>query len=233
MLEALILAGGLGTRLTPVVPHLPKALAPVQGVPFLELLLQQLQSARLFSKVILALGHKAEMIQHYLQKKTYAFETAFSFESSPKGTGGAILQALSQIQGEIFCALNGDSYSDLSFSDFWHFHQKKRGAASIACHRVDDIRRYGSVEFDEECRIVQFSEKARGEGWVSRGVYFLQKRLFAPFAPGCYSLEYEFFPSFVEKGMFAYLHPGDFIDIGIPDAYRKAQECLKPWVQLR
>lgn len=232
MVTAIILAGGLGTRLAEAVPHLPKALAPIQGVPFLQLLLHQLEMSGIASKVILALGYKASPIQSFLQHRSYAFQLDFSIESTPLGTGGALLHALPQADSKTLLVLNGDSYFDLSLSAFLHFHCAQNGDLSIACQQVENTSRYGAIEIDPFHRITRFCEKSGSQqpGWINAGIYLMQKELLNSFACGSYSLEKDFFPLFLQKNIFAYCHEGAFIDIGTPSSYREAQEILKPWI---
>lgn len=232
MISALILAGGLGTRLAQTVPYLPKALAPIQGIPFLQILLRQLQRANLFSKVILALGHKSSFIEHFLCSTSFPFPIEISIEPSPLGTGGAIFHALEKIDSDLFLTMNGDSYFDLSFSSFLHFHQAKQAAISIACTEIEDAARYGSIEMDTSQRILNFSEKSASsrKGWISTGIYLLQKSLFTNLPHVPCSLEKDLFPRFLEKGLFGYSHRGTFIDIGTHHSYMQAQETLKPWI---
>ena len=231
MIDAIVLAGGLGTRLAQTVPHLPKTLAPIQKTPFLQLLLNQLAQSGLISKVVMALGHKASAIESFIQSNSYPLPIEFSFESSPLGTGGAILQALSKTKSDPLLILNGDSFFDISFSDFYRFHTAEKGSLTIACRYVEDSSRYGSILFDESQRIYRFTEKTQGSqpGWISAGIYLIQRDLFSPFSPGVYSLENEFFPKFLQSTAFAYLHAGDFIDIGTPSSYEEAQKILQPW----
>lgn len=231
MVTAIILAGGLGTRLAQVVPHLPKALAPIQGTPFLELLLRQLDQSKLISKVIFALGYRSNSIEHFLDRRLYSFAIELSIESTPLGTGGALLHALDKADNETLLVLNGDSYCDLSLSDFYNFHQNHKADISMACRRVEDTSRYGAVEIDSSQRIVSFREKSQAAqaGWINAGLYLMQKSLFTSFVPGIYSLEKDFFPMFLNRQIVAYMNTGTFIDIGTPNSYNEAQEILKPW----
>lgn len=232
MATAIILAGGLGTRLAGVIPHLPKALAPIRGVPFLQLILKQLEESQVVSQVIFALGHKASDIQSFLSDYPSCIPIELSIEATPLGTGGALLQALRKSTSETLLVLNGDSYFDLSLADFLHAHRSRWADVSIACHFVEETSRYGSVEFDDSHRILKFSEKSseKRPGWINAGMYCLQKRILDSFSPGVYSLERDFFSHFLKRNCFAYCHRGAFIDIGIPSSYEEAQEFLKPWI---
>lgn len=229
MATAVILAGGLGTRLVSLVPHLPKALAPIQGTPFLDILLRQMEESKMFAKVVLALGHKAENIEQFVKESSYSFAIELSIERSLLGTGGAILQALPFVDDECFLVLNGDTYCNVSFPSFLQFHQEKKAALSIACREVKDAERYGTVKMDSAQRIIGFEEKSAKvkAGWISTGVYWMQRSLFTGIQPGVYSLERDFFPQFLNRPVFAYCNTGAFIDIGTPVSYLDAQEILK------
>lgn len=230
MITAIVLAGGLGTRLAPVIPHLPKALAPIQGVPFLQLLLRQLEKSSIISKIVLALGHKAESIQQFLAHTSLPIH--YSIEPSPLGTGGALLHALPQADGSTLLVLNGDSFFDLSIPHFLDFHLSHAADLSIACREVEDTSRYGSVEWDSTLHIRGFREKSSlsQPGWINAGLYLIQKDLLKPFSPGVYSLEKDLFPQFLKKKALAYPNVGSFIDIGTPNSYNEAQQILNPWI---
>jgi D-glycero-alpha-D-manno-heptose 1-phosphate guanylyltransferase len=230
MVDAIILAGGLGTRLSHIIPGTPKALAPIRGTPFLQILLNQISRCSFISKIIMALGHKAESISSFLQKTPQIDQ---SIELTPLGTGGAILHALSQTSNETLFILNGDTFFDIDFDDFYEFHKKKRSLATIAVRYEEHASRYGSLQINSDKKIVRFEEKSSEikKGWVSGGMYLMQKEIFASFCSGsAYSLEHDFIPQFLEKGVFAYCNSGTFIDIGTEESYHQAQQILQPWV---
>lgn len=226
-MEALILAGGLGTRLSSVLPHLPKALAPVRNVPFLQILFHQLARWKGLTRIVLALGHKATSIQDSIQSIQSPVPIAFSIETSPLGTGGAILHALQHLKGETFLAMNGDSFFDIDFAAFHQFHRAKQGVLSIACLEVGDSSRYGSIALDKTSKVNKFIEKATsplhlGRGIINGGIYLMQKNSLKCFPVSC-SLEKEIFPSLLSLGVYGYLSPGTFIDIGTPASLEQAQ----------
>lgn len=232
MLEAIILAGGFGTRLAPILSHLPKTLAPIQGTPFLQLLFHQLEQSGLVSKVILALGYKAADIESFLKTQKYSFKVDLSIEPTPLGTGGALLYALPKTTAPTLLVLNGDSYFDLSLLNFIAFHREKKADLTIACHKVDDISRYGSIEIDPSSRILNYREKSpiSEPGWINAGLYLIEKPLLTPFQLKPYSIEKDLFPQFLSKRIYAYQQEATFIDIGTPNSYNQAQQILKPWV---
>lgn len=235
MAAAIILAGGLGTRLAETVPHLPKTLAPIQGTAFLQLLFQQLNQCPHISKIVLALGHRAEAIEHFSKQGKTSIPIEFSIETSPLGTGGALLHALSKTPQETLLVLNGDSYFDLDLSQFFSFHKEKKADFSIACCYMQDTSRYGRIEIDAPTqRVLSFREKSNNapSGWINAGLYLIKRSVLGSFSPGFSSLEKDFFPRLVQNQLFAYCHEGEFIDIGTPESYQKAQEILKPWIPL-
>lgn len=220
-MDAIILAGGLGTRLREVLADKPKPLAPIRGRPFLDLLLDQLQGK--VERVILAVGYKAEAIKGQYGSK----QLLFSEEKTPLGTGGALKQALTFAKGSPVLVLNGDSYFDIRFDDFFAFHQRLDADVTLACRAVEDVSRYGSLQIDKEGKIIAFQEKKplKEPGWINGGIYLIHPPLLHPFS-GVFSLEKDFFPSLLKKKMFAYLSSEKFIDIGTKESYLKAQEIL-------
>jgi D-glycero-alpha-D-manno-heptose 1-phosphate guanylyltransferase len=233
MIEAIILAGGLGTRLAAAVPHLPKALAPIQGTAFLDLLLKQLKSSGILSKAVLAAGFRAQAIRDYYQNNPSALPLEFSMEETPLGTGGALLEALSKTTSETLLVLNGDCFTDLSYKDFLNFHKKRQSPLSFAVLHSEDLSRYGSIQFDEtDGRVLDFQEKSsqRRVGYLSAGIYLIQREALLSFAEKPCSIETDLFPKMLPKGAFAYVHEGTFLDIGTPQSYEMAQKILQPWL---
>ncbi len=232
MIPALILAGGMGTRLAQTVPNLPKTLAPIYKTPFLHLLIEQLASTKIISKIVLALGHKASHVIDYIESKTFAIPIEISLETAPLGTGGAILHALDTIDTDLFLTVNGDSFFDIPFSDFLNFHLLKSSSLTIACTEIEQASRYGRIEMDESLKIISFTEKsdAPQRGWVSTGMYLMQKSLFSTLPKGACSLERELFPRFLKSGIYGFSYIGTFIDIGTDVSYYEAQKTLKPWI---
>ena len=226
-MDCIILAGGLGTRLRPAVPHLPKALAPIQGVPFLTLIVRQLIQSGAISKIILAVGYLAEEVIQVFQNAPFPIE--FSQEEHPLGTGGATLKALKKAKGSPVLVMNGDTYLDVSISEMLAFHRAQKAQGTLACRRVDNRERFGTVTLSEEGRILGFTEKQPGEGVVSGGIYLFNPSLFEnlPFGTA-FSLEREAFPHFLKHKMVGFLCEGTFIDIGTPESFAESQKLLEP-----
>lgn len=225
MMESVILAGGLGTRLQEVISSAPKPLAPINGIPFLDMLLEKLSLCKELSKVVLALGYKADQIVKRYSAHTFPFTLAFSCEHEPLGTGGALKLALEQISAQEILCLNGDTYLDISLEAFLAFHRENSADFSLACCHVDDAARYGSIRMDETRRILSFNEKQAGSGWINAGVYLLHPALLSA-SSRIFSLEKELFPALLSKRVFGYPCKGLFIDIGTKQSYFEAQELL-------
>ncbi|MCH9610974.1 MAG: D-glycero-alpha-D-manno-heptose 1-phosphate guanylyltransferase [Chlamydiales bacterium] len=212
-MEAIILAGGKGTRLREVVSDRPKPMAEIAGSPFLDIILEQLKGVA--SSVVLAVGYMGEQIVEHYQDRCL-----ISSESKPLGTGGAVLNALPLIQGKEFLVLNGDSYFEISLHQFLEVDAD----LVMATRFVENTSRYGSIKMDGD-RITAFEEKSasKGSGWINGGIYKMRKSLFEGIQ-GAFSLETEFFPKVLACGKRGVLYKsnGKFIDIGTPASFKKA-----------
>ena len=229
--DCIILCGGFGTRLQKTVPNLPKALAPINNQPFLDLLLKQLGAFDGLSRVILATGYRAEQIQEHCQKHLSSLPIEFSFESKPLGTGGGIKKALSVSSSESVLIMNGDSYCDFSFESFYQFHRDKEADITLLCPHVKNSNRYGQIKVDSETsEIFSFAEKQEqnSSGRINGGVYLIRKNLLINGGyPESFSLEKMVFPQYIRRKMYAYLHEGVFVDIGTHRSFLEAQHLLK------
>jgi len=225
-ITALILAGGLGTRLQSALPDCPKVLAPVAGRPFLSYLMDQLISTG-FRHVILCTGYKGEQIRETFGDQYKELNIQYSQESEPLGTGGALRFVLSLIDADSALVTNGDSYVNCNLSDYLDWHFKNNFQASLLLTYVLDTSRYGRVEIGEDDRISKFDEKgaSHGPGWINAGVYIFNRGLLESIPPGKpFSLEREFFPSLISRGLYGFRSEGAFIDIGMPESYALAEE---------
>jgi D-glycero-alpha-D-manno-heptose 1-phosphate guanylyltransferase len=223
MIDCIILTGGAGTRLRPIVSDRPKPLALIQGVPFLNLLISQVKP--IAKKIILAVSYlKDQIIANYPN-------CSFSLEEHPLGTGGAIKKALAQVTTEHVLVMNGDSFLDFDFHPFLEAHRKKNGDVTILYRSTPDASRYGTLQMELD-RIVGFHEKKEGAGLVSTGVYLFKSDAFQSLGLGeVFSLEKEAFPLLLKrKKMFGLACDGFFIDIGTPESYREAQNQLQPFL---
>lgn len=225
--EAIVLAGGLGTRLRPLVSELPKPLAPVAGRPFLAWVLDHLASNGM-RRVVLATGYMAEKVESAIGRNWLGMEIAYSIEQVPLGTGGAIRQALSHLQGGAVHVVNGDTYLHYSLRNLEGATVEANAIAGVALAEVADVFRYGAVEVSAG-RISEFRGKGGfGAGWINAGSYFLtEAALRALPAKPPFSLEADFLhPQADAASLAAFTETSGFIDIGVPEDYARAQEFL-------
>ncbi|HPC97984.1 MAG TPA: nucleotidyltransferase family protein [Bacteroidales bacterium] len=221
--EAVILAGGLGTRLRTVISDLPKPMAPVGGRPFISYLLDYLDSYKIRYSVI-ASGFMHETIEPVIGRRHGKMSLVYSPEHEPLGTGGAILNSTDHIKGADFFVLNGDTFFDVDLQAFEKSHLRSRAVMSLAVKHMDDTSRYGSLVLQDD-RIVSFREKGiSGSGYINGGIYILNKEWFASSAPGRkFSLEKDILERMAgSSNITAFASDGYFTDIGVPEDYRKA-----------
>ena len=161
-----ILAGGLGTRLAPVLSGTQKVVAKVRNHPFLEYILSQLNKAG-FKSVVICTGHLGNQVKREFGNNYINLSLRYSQENSELDTAGAIRLALSKLDSEDILIMNGDSYYDLNLQSFYDFHLKKRAKISIILKQMGDTSRYGRVSMDEDGQVVGFEEKGKnGEGYI-------------------------------------------------------------------
>jgi len=223
-MQAIVLAGGLGTRLRSVVPDLPKPMAPVAGRPFLAFVLDALVEAG-FEAAVLAVGYRHEVIREYFGHRYRGMLLRYSIESHPLGTGGAIRLAGMQTSADPVFVLNGDTYLALDYRAMHAAHLSTGARLSVAVCEVPDVGRYGNVEV-EAGRLVGFREKGHsGSGLINAGTYLLAAELIAQIPEGRpYSFEQELLvPQVAALHPLAFLTRGSFIDIGVPEDYARAQ----------
>ncbi len=233
-IPAIVLAGGLGTRLRSVISDMPKPMAPVSGKPFLHYIFVYLQKQGI-KEAILSVGYKHEMIEEFFGHSYLGINISYALELEPLGTGGGIKQALDIAQSDAF-VLNGDTFFDVNLSALHTFHQIKNSDLSLSLKRMERFDRYGTVALDADARVLQFNEKQyREEGLINGGVYLLNKDLFKKIEQQegqKLADKFSFEKDVMEKHL-KNLHfygrefEGYFIDIGIPEDYQKAQEDFK------
>ncbi|MFA5275923.1 MAG: nucleotidyltransferase family protein [Candidatus Omnitrophota bacterium] len=230
-IDAIILAGGLGKRLRSAICNLPKVLAPVNGRPFLDILLGYLQESKKIRHVVLAAGYMSDdIIGVYGKGKKYNFDIIFSVEKKALGTGGAIRKALSLTDTEHVLVLNGDSYINADIPKLLNQHLASEADMSIVLKYLNDVSRYGAVTRDKNNRIIKFSEKSKkmAPGYINAGIYLFKRDLFDKVkSHKKLSLERDLLPCFLSKGVYGYICNKKFIDIGIPETYARAASYLK------
>jgi D-glycero-alpha-D-manno-heptose 1-phosphate guanylyltransferase len=225
-ITAVILAGGKGTRLRPVVSGRPKVMAETAGRPFLEYLLDQLSSAGL-RKAVVCCGYLAEQIEDYFGPSYKSLSLIYSTEDCPLGTGGAARLALPHISSDVVLIANGDSYIEVDIVEYVKWFIAKSCRAGLLLTEIEDASRYGKVRINERGIIECFEEKSSipEAGLINAGMYLMRKELIASIPEGeFYSLEHQLFPRLAGAGLFGYRCDGRFIDIGTPWSYEMAQD---------
>lgn len=228
MKTAIILAGGLGTRLQSVIQDIPKPMAPVRGKPFVEYVVNYLKIYGI-EKIIFSIGYRGEVIQDYFGKEFNSIKIEYSVEETPLGTGGGIFQAAQMCDDEPFLVLNGDTLFDIDLFQFSYLYEISEADMIIGLKAMENFDRYGIVQLADDERVIGFKEKEfRKEGLINGGVYIFSKKIFdiANF-PDRFSFEKDFMEKYLnEIQMFGYEMDGYFIDIGIPEDYAKAEKEL-------
>lgn len=229
-MHAIILAGGLGTRLRPIVSELPKSMALISGRPFLEILLNYLQKNN-FKEITVCVGYLSDKIIDHFGNYFNGISLHYEIESHPLGTGGATKLGLRNSPNDYSFVFNGDTYFEANIRemiDLWEEHK----CPIVASRVVSETDRYGKLILDKN-RILKFSEKSSGgPGIINGGCYLLPKNCLDDFDNDKkFSLENDYFsPLVLEHKVLTSVAYGKFIDIGIPKDYMKAQielSCLK------
>jgi D-glycero-alpha-D-manno-heptose 1-phosphate guanylyltransferase len=225
-MPAVLLVGGLGTRLQSVLPSTPKPLARVGDAPFLQLLVRQLQSQGI-RRLVMCTGHLASQIAEVFgDGRQWGVAIDYSEESHPLGTAGAVKFAGRYLAGASdFLVMNGDSFLELDFRQLIRSHREHKGLVSLAVRKVPDAARYGTVQLDSNHRVIGFTEKSGNAipGLVNGGVYIFKQAVLQEIPEGPGSLEKEVFPRLLGSGIYALEQHGMFIDIGTPEDYARAQ----------
>jgi len=224
--EAIILAGGLGTRLRSAVPELPKCMAPVGGRPFIHYITDYFRRAGI-AHFIFALGYKSDSFDAFFLEDFPSGGFSISLEHEPLGTGGAIRQACTIGSEDSVLILNGDTFFGVRLPELSAFHGTKDADCSLCLKPMTNFDRFGVVELDEDQRVRQFREKQRyTAGLINGGVYALnRKRFLAENLPEKFSFEKDY----LEKGrhqLYGLIQDTYFIDIGIPEDYIRVQKEL-------
>jgi D-glycero-alpha-D-manno-heptose 1-phosphate guanylyltransferase len=225
---AIILAGGLGTRLRSVIQDLPKPMAPVNGKPFLHYIFQYLRQEKIH-EVILSVGYKHELIEEFFGEEYLGIKIQYSIEHEPLGTGGGIKQAFDLISGSAYI-LNGDTFFGVDLRSLNEFYFDNGCDIALALKPLQNFDRYGTVQLDDKNRITKFEEKKfLAEGLINGGVYFLDKKLFSKVdAHQKFSFEKDVLERYTNELKFSgKVFDGYFIDIGIPEDYNKAGHDFK------
>ena len=235
--EAIILAGGLGTRLRSVVPDLPKCMAPVAGKPFLYYIIAHFQKEGI-SNFIFSVGYKSENIINFVNKEFLHagrqgsnIDFQFSIEEEPLGTGGAIKLSGKKVSDHNIIVCNGDTLFKIDLQKLSNFHLQHNADCTLCLKPMNNFERYGVVEMNNDASIKSFKEKQFYEaGLINGGVYALNIRNFMKEnLPEKFSFEKDYLEKYVTKrNMYAVIQDEYFIDIGIPEDYERAGRELLP-----
>lgn len=227
-MQAIILAGGFGTRLQSVIHDIPKPMASVQGKPFLSYLLDQLNHFG-FTKVVLSVGYKYEVIQEFYGSAYKNLELVYAVENEPLGTGGAIWNAFQYTQDETVLVMNGDSVFLCDITKLLENHMKQKAMLTMALKESENFERYGTVVLNQENRIIGFKEKQfLNKGILNTGIYIINRTILNNFDV---EKNFSFEKEILEKGKDRLFFVGKvfnsyFIDIGIPEDFFKANQYL-------
>ncbi|HJO74121.1 MAG TPA: sugar phosphate nucleotidyltransferase [Rhodospirillales bacterium] len=232
-IDIVILAGGLGTRIKNALGDTPKLLAPIDGTPFLEFVINRL---KLFGarRLVLGLGHLAGAVVEYLEAHPpQEIAVVTMIESEPMGTAGAIRHVAGRIESDPVLIMNGDSFIDADLCGFLAAHEQSGAEASLLCAEIEDTTRYGRLQLSPQGRIEAFLEKdpaLSGPGVINAGVYLFSgamlKTIEAMDGP---SLELDVFAALAPETLNAVPSTGTFIDIGTPDDLARAENVLRPF----
>ncbi len=226
-MEAVVLAGGFGTRLASVVKDVPKPMAPVADKPFLVYVVDDL-IAQGVDHIVMAVCYKKECIIGFFGDCYKGVQIDYSVEEKPLFTGGAIKQALSMCHDDMVMIINGDTFFSVDLKEMRRFSERTHAKVVIAVKEMENFDRYGKIEFDKEQRVTLFAEKAPcKKGWINGGIYDIRKDCLAEY-PEKFSFEQKALPKLLlEKEISVFQSSGLFIDIGIPDEYDRAQSLFE------
>jgi D-glycero-alpha-D-manno-heptose 1-phosphate guanylyltransferase len=224
----IILAGGLGTRLRSVISDLPKCMAPVNGKPFIDYVINYFQQQGI-NDFIVSVGYKYEAIEQYLKNELSTVNYQLSIEEEPLGTGGAIKKACALAKNKNVFVTNGDTLFKANTSSLQNFHQQKNADCTLALKPMKNFERYGVIELNDDDSIKSFKEKKYyDQGLINGGLYMLNV---GSFLSASFPEKFSFETAYLEKyynqhKMFGLIQDKYFIDIGIPEDYERAAKEL-------
>jgi D-glycero-alpha-D-manno-heptose 1-phosphate guanylyltransferase len=225
-MEAIVLAGGLGTRLREAVPDLPKPMAPIGGRPFLEILLTSL-TRKGFTRVVLSVGFMAEKIMQYFGDRLGNLELVYVLEHEPLGTGGSARLGMQSCTTDHVFVLNGDTFLDFEMDKVERHWQVHRRPIIVGREQSNTVR-YGRLKAAGGAVIAIAEKGVAGPGLINAGCYILNKGQLDGYPAGsAFSLETDYLPMAMTRMRFdLYVTTGKFIDIGIPEDYERARREL-------
>lgn len=230
-MQAILLAGGLGTRLRAVVSDRPKPMALIEGRPFMEYVTRELVRCGI-TDIIFAVGYKGSMVEEYFGNgEAFGFHGFYAYEETLLGTAGAIKHAGQFVTQDRFFVLNADTFYRLDYRRLEGLQAAKNLDMALVLREVPDVARYGRAVLDGNGLLTAFDEKIRntGPGTINGGVYLLKRELLGTIPEGRVSLEHDMVPGWLLEGrpIGGFVNDGYFIDIGIPESYRRFQEDVR------
>ena len=233
-MEAIILAGGVGSRLRSVVNDRPKVLALISEQPFLKYIIDFLISSGV-TKLIFSLGYLSSQITDFVSELQLDINYEFTIENKQLGTGGAIKKAINFVNDKNVIIVNADTYFNINLKNMMKQHILKNADCTISLKYLINYNRYGTVIINDENKITSFIEKKQTEnGFINAGYVILNKQKFQEQThdfPEIFSIETDYLQKIINKNIYGYISDGFFIDIGIPEDYIFAQKKLKNIIQ--
>jgi len=228
--EAIILAGGKGTRLKSILDDRPKPMAIIEGKPFIEWVLFMLRHQGI-QRAIICTGYLGEIIECHLGNGRHiGMKIAYARDPFPLGTGGAVRNALDKTDSTSLLVINGDTYFHPNISNILKTHFERTARVSLSLVRVDDSSRYGSVKINKDGEVMAFVEKSprKESGLINAGIYIMERNVVNEIPEGAMiSLEREILPNLIGKGLYGVSCEGPFVDIGVPESINEAGTILK------
>ena len=230
-MQAILLAGGLGTRLRSVVSDRPKPMALIEGKPFMEYVTRELVRHGI-TDIVFAVGYKGTMVEeHFGDGAAFGFHAGYAYEETLLGTAGAIKNAGRFITEDRFYVLNADTFYQIDYTRLLRQQDSQNLDMALVLRRVPDVSRYGQAILDRDGFLTGFNEKTEDarEGTINGGIYLMKQQLLDEIPEGKVSLENDMIPKGLSEGrrLGGFVNDGYFIDIGIPEAYFQFQEDVR------
>lgn len=229
-MQAILLAGGLGTRLQSVVSDRPKPMALIQDRPFMEYVIRELKASGI-GDIIFAVGYKGSMVEeHFGDGSAFGIRTSYAYEEKLLGTAGAIKNAARHMTGGEAFVLNADTFYRIDYGRLVDIKKEKRLDMALVLRQVPDVSRYGEAALTDGI-LTGFNEKSSEArpGTINGGVYLLSRELIGQIPEGRVSLENDMIPRWLAEGrrIGGFVNEGYFIDIGIPQDYFRFIDDVK------
>lgn len=229
-MQAILLAGGLGTRLRSVVSDRPKPMAIIEGKPFMEYVVHELLKYGI-QDIIFAVGYKGSMVEEYFKDGSgFGIKASYAYEEELLGTAGAIKNAGRFVTGDQFFVLNADTFYQMDYSRLIEIKERKELHMALVLRQVQDVSRYGEAVL-EDAHLIRFNEKSEENrpGTINGGIYLMDQTLLSEIPEGKVSLENDMIPRWMKQGkrLGGMVSEGYFIDIGVPEDFYKFTEDVK------